>query len=134
VHSGQDLVDVLAAGPGGSLAARPVVVAESGQRPVATPGVGVHGGAGGDVVAHEPSQGASRCVGDDGHADPSAARTADLNAHGHKGFRAAGPSAAQPGSNPPTKHSSTSTSPVSGSRSGLTIARRSLCSIIHAVS
>jgi len=35
---------------------------------------------------------------------------------------------------PPIEHSSISTSPLSGSRSGATIARRSLCKISHAVS
>jgi len=39
-----------------------------------------------------------------------------------------------PGVTPPTKVSSTSTMPVSRSRSGRTIARRSLCSHAHAVS
>ena len=37
-------------------------------------------------------------------------------------------------SRPPTKHSSTSTAPVSGVHFGLTIARRSLCRITQAVS
>ena len=42
--------------------------------------------------------------------------------------------AAAPELRPPMKPSSTSTSRVSGSRSKATIARRSLCRIIHAVS
>ena len=92
VHAGQQLAGVLTAGPGGSLAAPVVGVAEPLQPAVALPAVGDDGGARLDVVGDERVQAGRRGIRHDPHPDPAVATgLVDLDCHCHKGFLALGP-------------------------------------------
>lgn len=78
------------------------------------------------------SSSGARLIGDPVHANASDPGAATLGGNDHHRLVSEVPT---PSAlfNPPTHVSSTSTSPVSGSRPGRTIARRSLCRQVHAV-
>jgi hypothetical protein len=95
--------------------------------------VGVDDAPGLDRVLDEGEQAVGARVGDAGEPDPAMPRPRFSTAIATAVFFSA-PRPGLPRATPPTKLSSTSTSPESLSRSGRTIARRSLCSIAHAVS
>ena len=134
MDSGQELTGILTACPRRSLAAPIVDVAKRVQAAVALPGVSDDRRARFDVVGDEGVQRPGRCVGQGRHPAPTQPpRPADLHGDAGQDLLALGSPAPQPGSCPPMKVSSTSTVPVSCSRSGRTRTERKRCSIAQAV-
>ena len=131
VGARQELLGVGAIAP---LLARPVPIAGVGQPAVAAASRRCGRSPRGDELAAPTGERVAAGVGQDREAQPPRALTADLDVTPTRAFRRAGGRLGALAVTPPTKVSSTSTSPRSGSRSGATIARRSFCRISQAVS
>jgi hypothetical protein len=134
VNAGQDVVEVLDGDPAGALGAGVVLVAELGEPSVGGPAVGVDAGAGCDSVLHEAAEGVGGGVVDDLHPQSTGACVADLDGNDHQGLGAALPAASQPVLEATDEALVDFDGPGQGGRSGLTMARRSLCNIIHEIS
>ena len=124
----------LAIGKAGALLTRLVIEACAAQAAVALPAVAVHDRAGGDIRRDELRERSGRCVRQQLQAQPPRALAANLDGDPDQWLAIALAAAPQVGVASAEKALIDLDSPVSGSRSGATIARRSLCRISHAVS
>src|SRR5713226_5278383 len=102
------------------------------QARVALPAVRVNRAAGIDAILHKGVQTGSRGILNHPHPNPPGTQSIGLGSDHKALLSVCRP--ATPSSNPPTIVSSTSTHPLSRSRSGRIIARLSLCSQVQAVS
>jgi hypothetical protein len=118
----------------GALTAGAVVVAELAEAVVGRPAVGVGDRAAGRGRRRKLAERVARGVRQDREAKPPRALAANLDRDPRSALFAPLLRPWWLSSRPPRKNSSISTSPLSGSRSGATIARRGFCRISQAVS
>ena len=134
MHAGEQCTASSPRAERGPLAVRLVDVAQLVDAAVAGPAIGDDPRPRLDVRSDKGVERVSRTVTKKRHpAAPIPSRLLPLDSHAHQYFLAPGPSAAQSGSSPPKKISSTSTMPVRRSLPGWTRTERSRCSIAHAV-